>query len=494
VARLLWGVCALLAATLGWGTLARADQTGMVNRLTLVPAWPGGPSADMPCFDLRALPPATFDVVIDSDLGGEKPEDYYAERLRLLAANYRVLVFAADEMRKNWGADAPRPLAVLGPDESGAYRLDQAGLVAGQAYAWVTVAQFETLPSGSATLWSDPLYFRTRPCPDRVPAALPAADQQALLVLGGLTAQQQRAALGEATALRGLELFYNFAAATDTFVCAPLNENEPCPWPDPPVGRSLPLPALLDLGDIASGMLVLEQQAGGGQPEAKRIAALSDAVQRFAGRAPGAPAAADAAVAEPAQTPEAKALAQLAGLGSRLSVLGRQPAAGPLRSLLSELGVAVDEVLSSGTRPALPVGVDSFPPYARATLRRLEGVEEYAPRLQQVFSPAEWTAWDGWLRQQRGELTLIAEDAERGRLSRQQLDAQVARDRAIAPPPYPDKWRYIDGQTGQVDIERVGRIPAGADAEQRHLARELYWFQLAQFARQLWPAQSNKAP
>jgi hypothetical protein len=455
-----------------------------VNRLTLIPAWPGGPRDAAPLYDIKALPPAAFDAVFDAELRGESPEAYYADRLHLLAANYRVLVFPSGEMRKNWGVDAPRPLAVLGPDDSGAFRLDQANLAPGGEYAWVAVAQFETQPAGSATLWSAPLYFRTLPLNSLVPTTLAADDQSALRALGGINALQERAALGEGTALRGLALFYNFAAATDTFVCAPLDENAPCPWPDPPPSRALPFPALLQLGDIASQMLIL-QQAGQARPDPQRLGQLDSAIERFAGRpaAPGTPS-----TAGPAAAPEAKALDQLAAIGERVRALGKHEGGEQLAGLLGELGIAVDDVLGAGTRAPLPVGVASFPPYARATVRRLESLQEYAPRLQQIFSPADWSAWDTWLRQQRGELTLIAEDAERGRLSRDQLDSQIQRARGVEPPAYPDKWRFLDPASGAVDIEHVSRLQPAATSEWKRLLRELYWFQLTRFAGQLWPA------
>jgi hypothetical protein len=267
-------------------------------------------------------------------------------------------------------------------------------------------------------------------------------------------------------------LYYNFAAASDTFFCAPLDERAPSPWPDPVAG-GWPLPALLALGDLAAGVLALDRQAASGTLEPSRVQELGRAVQQLAagmGGAQGSPA-------------QAAALTGFAETGRRLAAAG----AGEAAPLLSELLIALDSVAGTGTRPPPQPGLASFPAYARATVRRLESIEEYNAQLQASMAPDDWAAWADTLRQLRAELTLMADDVERGRLSLQQLEQQLQHARQIVPPVYPEGWRFVDRESGTAEPERLARIGPEQTEQIRRLTRELYWFHLARVVRLALP-------
>lgn len=451
-----------------------SDPALLINRLTLISAAPGGPADNPPCYPPEALPPAGFEVLINNELGSSPADSYYRDRARLLAASYSVLVYSAADYRPVYSGKQSRPLAVIGADSSGSFRLDQAGLSPGGNYVWLVTATVES-GRGAVTLWSSPLWFRLAPDEQRVPALLSGTQQSILRLLISMTAQQERAREGARTALRGLALYYNYAAASDTYFCAPLDERGPSPWPEAQAG-GWPLPALLQLGDCAAeAVALLAQQERSAPPDLPRARRLGGSIVQVAyGLAGAAGSQGDAELERLAQT------------GRRLEATD----AAALPGLLSELLIALDGAAGTGSRPQPAMGLASFPDYARASLRRLEAVEEHGPLLQATMRPDDWTAWSETLRQLRAELTLLADDVERGRVNMAQLEQQLARARQIVPPVYPEEWRYVDRETGAV-LPDAARIRPDEGEPVRRLARELYWFQLSRLLRLMLPPPEN---
>lgn len=462
----------LLAVFTSGSAHGKSSPIDLINRISIIAVAPGSSGGLAPVFPANALPAASFEVLLNSELHKADAESYFRDRARLLAASYHVHVFAAAEYRPGYAGRPGRPLAVLGPDASGSFRLDQAGLAAGQDYAWVVSVQVDS-GRGGLTLWSMPLYFRLAPDAAHLPGQLAAADYHAMSKLLVLCGQQQRAQAAARITLNGLALYYNYASASDTFYCAPQDERGASPWPEAAPG-GWPLPALLRLGDLAAEGLSLQRLLDTDTlPSGQRLHNLGQKVRETTAGLSGLRS----------DEAGAGALSRLDELGQRL--LATDP--GASASLLSELFITLDVVADSGTRSWPRSGLAGFPAYARGCVKRLEGIEEFSGLLQASMHPDDWELWSSSLRQMRAEFALLADDIERGRMNLNQLRGQIERIRQTGRPVYADNWRYVDSQTGMVDEQLAGRIGTGEIEQQRRLTRELYWYHLSRFTRMLVP-------
>jgi hypothetical protein len=431
--------------------------------MVLIAQSPGGSEAHAPAYDPAGLPPARFDVLIDDDLQGLDVNEYYLGRARLAAATFRVLVYDRHDYQPVWKGKPSAPKAVLGADEHGQFRLDQAELEPGGEYLWLAIAQVND-GKAESMLWSMPLYFKLLPQEHELPQLL-GEDAQPLRVIMVQAAQQARASVAEQGALRRLAPYYNFAVASDSFVCAALTEDGPTPWPDPPAQPALPFKALLSIGDVAAQALACQRA----RQDPGQLAKLGVAVRGLA------QSLAASGVSNGVQA--------LSETGDKL---GQAATPEEAAATLSQLMIAIDGAIASGTRPKVSLGLESIPPYSQASVKRIEAIQEYSGRIQAVMGNAQWQLWDAYLRQVRGELTLIAEDVGRGRMNGEQLEEQLARARQIAPPLYPSEWRFVTAD-GALDGSRLSHLQAEETEQRRRLVEEMYWYHLTRFSSMLFP-------
>ena len=466
---LLAGLLLLTPAT------AQAGAREMIARISLVPQAPGGELPAEPVYDAADIPPAQFDVWLDDSSAGLDYEDYLAERTGVVSARFTVWLYCfTAENGENGRARSGPTLSIL-PDGNGRFPLNSQTIVPGQAYGWQVQAIVDDGTS-TAELWSPLLYFRTAPADTHLPRLIPEPERKTAGRLLSISARQRRSWAGLTTWLQLTRLYSNYPTASDTFICAPLTETAACPVLESETHRNIPLPQLLSLGPVMAAAAANRRRLKAGELPATELNTLGGRIYSLVNQWPDA-----------ARQPYAAKVSTLAGVAEKLSREGDQLTLEDARAAISELLIAVDELVADGTAEHGQDYQAAFVAYAVATEGRLADVLGLTMQISAALGDNEGGQWADYLNAQREELAALRDEVSRGRLSKAQLRERIAANAQADPPYGGTDWRYVVPEKCLVDLETTRRLTS-ADTEQiARLTAEVYRCYLLRLARTIWP-------
>lgn len=459
-----------------WPQMAAADVREMVARMTLIPQGPGGGLEGAPVYDTAQVPPASFSVFLDNSLAGMDIEDYLGIRTGLAAARYAVWLYRFDTESADGGNGLPSPTLVISPNNEGQFPLAEPAIAAGKTYAWQVVATIEDSHGVRIDLWSTLLYFKTAPAESQLPALLSTEARRAGEQLTALAAWQRRCQAGMQAVLRGLRLYSNYPSASDMYYCTPLTGTMTCPAPECAEPSYLSLAQLIALGGVMSETLALKREFDRSEPPPEALTGLGERVYTLVNQWP-----------EAAVTPLAPRVSTMAAVAEKLNGQNGGLERDAALATLNELLLAADKLVGTGTGVPNAGYEQAFTAYAAATAERLRQLEQQADDLAVVLGADESRAWIEYFREQRDQLEELADEVERGRLSKAQLSARLAELALAAPSGGSEELRYLLPDTCRVNLESIKRLTA-ADAEQvQRLSVEVVSCQLMRFAGFIWP-------
>jgi hypothetical protein len=416
------------------------------SRLGLVPLSPGGSLSDPPQYSPDELAQVSFGVYLDPELRGGDAEAYLQERALVCQSSYNVQLFAGD-------AENAAPLEnLVTQDEGGAIRLAAESLTPGTVYGWRVVA---TLPDGSSVV-SMPLYFTLADASTDDFAAVSTLVRQ-------LTAEQYREALALDAVLAGRLIYDTYPTATDSYICAPLGQDEFAPLPAQSGGRMLPAQIIPLLGALMQRADEVQQALrAGGEPGAQldeltgQLAQLTGSVSYgkvLTARAP-----------------------DIGALLARINAARSDPE--QLVAQLSELRLALDSAVGSGSLDLRLGWVDAFRAYAERGEQRLARIVGFQSYFESLYGVDEAAALTLLLDDQRAALALLRDEVGRGRLSKLQLGQRVRAQAQRAAQASFRAYTLIDGVTCR-PLENTKASP-----EQQ---QELLHCELARLISAVWP-------
>lgn len=448
----------------------------MIARISLVPQTPGGELPAEPVYEAADVPPAQFDVWLDDSSTGLDYEDYLTERIGVVSARFTVWLYRFDAENGENGGALPSPTLSILPDSNGRFPLTSPAIVPGKAYAWQVQAVIDDGTS-TAELWSPLLYFRTAPADAHLPQLLtdPARDTAGRLL--AISARQRRSWAGLTTWLQLTRLYGNYPTASDTFICAPLTEVAACPVLESATHRNIPLPQLLSLGTVMATAAADRRRLEAGELSSAELNALGGRIYTLVNQWPDA-----------ARQPYSAKVSTLAGVAEKLSREGDALTSEDARAAISELLIAVDELVAGGTAEHDQDYQAAFVAYAAATEERLADVLGLIMQLNAALGEAEGGNWAEYFNAQQAEMAALRDEVSRGRLSKAQLRERIAEYAQATPPDGDADWRYVIPEKCLVDLETTRRLTP-ADTEQiARLTAEVYRCYLLRLAAAIWPA------
>jgi len=463
-------ICLLLAVP-AW---AAPSARELAVRLTLIPQSPGGGLADAPLLVAGEVPDAAFDACLDAQFATDDIASYLHSRACLSAARFAVWLYRFDE-EDSANVELPSPVLVIAPDADGRFPLTAPAIVEGKLYGWQVVATIEGGAGQTVNVWSSLLYFRTAPAAAVAPELLSAEARELVTELLDATAMQRRARDGLAVSLRGMRLYGNYPSASDTYFCAPLIGGMDCPRHECRDGAGIAVPQLLKLGALMRAASRLWIDAAAGPVEEADLQELADEVYRLVNQWP-----------EATRSAIGRKLSTLAAVAEKLTVPPPDVDAQPTSGLLSELLLAIDDLIGPGTIDGSPGYEQTFLAYAAATDARLHALELRRAELEAVLGGEEATRWVEYLRDQRAQLSLLAHEVERGRLSKAQLGQRVAEQAERARLTSDEEVRYLEGTSCHVALDRIRRLTATDTEQLARLSAETVRCYLLRLADSLW--------
>jgi hypothetical protein len=452
---------------------AHADVQQLVARLLLIPQSPGAQVNAPDVFAAEAVPPASFDIYLDPELGGQDVDAYLTDRRLLLSSRYAVWLYRFDDDTALGKQGLAGPTLVIEADSSGSFPLSGPAITPGKLYAWQVVATVTDTAGSTVQVWSAPLYFRTMPAESSFPAVLDPVLNTALRELTHLASEQQRARAALQASLRGLPPYTNCPSSSDRYLAIPTTGGDTCPRPDAAAGWRLSLPQLIALGKSVAHL----------QPDRSGMAA-----------SPADLSSAGAALysnmqqwTDSASAPPPKEFAALVEVTNRMRNLAVGVDEQQAAALFSEFVVSADAVAASGTLNVHTSYEQAFLAYALATQERLAQARQLKAALEPALGQQETAAWLGAFTGASQQLSAIASEVQRGRLGKTQLIARLAKLTPPVPAGEHEAAHYLEANGCRVDLERIKRLTA-ADAPQIvQLSAELARCHLQRLAGSVWP-------
>jgi hypothetical protein len=426
-----------------------------------VPIAPGGSQDDPPLYSAEDAARISFGVFIDPELSGDA-EDYLHQRAQLCLASYGVQVYAVGDESANAN------ILQTGPD--GTARLDSAQLKPGTEYGWRIIA---ALQDGSQVL-STPLFFKVSASADsgaatqavttdldQRPATPP---EQSIALLQHLNVEQSREAAALQAYLSRTLVFETYPTASDSYICAPIQDGGVVPLPAQQRSGLVPTQILPLLGTLMQQAEVVQEALRTDEPAGEKLDALLTQLgdllgsvsygRALSGRAPG-----------------------LSGILARLNAAKADPE--QTVALLSELRLSLDSAIGFGSINLRQDYKDAFTAYAEMADERLSIAGSWNT-LQPLFGTDEATKVLNIVNDQRGALALLRDEVGKGRLSKMQLAQRLSAQRTRADQASFVNYELADGTT----CELVG-TPKNVD--EGKLNQEQYRCRLAHLLVSVWP-------
>jgi len=453
------------------------DVQPLLSRMAIIPRSPGGEPALIPVYACDALGAATFDVYFDPELNGQTVDDYLRDRARLLSCRYAVWLYRLGDGQPATAAQLTDPLLVIQPDKDGVFSLSVPAVSPGHAYGWQVVARITAGDGSGVELRSAPLFFCTAPSEATLPALLDLPQASVTDRLLRLAAEQARAQSALGANLGGMPPYSNYFLRSDVYLCVAVTGVDTCPRPDGAQEALLDSAQLSAMSGPTADLLRVQRGLQAGSAKASDTAPVAGEYYALLQRWAGGP-----------NPPRGKAYAALVDQADRLRTAEPSLSTDQALAGLSQMLVAADQLIGPGTLDLRPGYEAGFLAYAASTSRRLGEVESLAGDLGHALSASEAASWLSLLRDERAELGAIALDVERGRLSRGQLSARLAKAATrFAAAQQAGESSYLEGATCGVDLERIKRLTPGDKPQLAKLASEVATCYLSRLAEGVWP-------